>query len=119
MTKIENNGQIVKKEVFKLTLEYPIHIINLENLSQNAIMLAKELVFLVGMGRTSVALGNKQLKEINLIEYDYFYTKHVARATDYIFTLESLRKAAQELEEKGYLTRDTDGTLAFAQKEAA
>ncbi|MDI2091602.1 hypothetical protein [Commensalibacter oyaizuii] len=117
MTKIENDGQVVNKEVFKLTLKNP-KTINTSGLSHAATILIKELGFIVSIGLVGKDRG-EDVKDINLIEFAYFLRPHIARATEYVFTINSLRNAAQELVENGYLFCDKDGTLTFVNRGAA
>ncbi|MDI2113051.1 hypothetical protein [Commensalibacter nepenthis] len=124
MTKIENNRQVVKKEVFKLNIIDIFYLSHINwEVSRKTQKVIDKLDFLIGLKEVQskfafalpITNGLSRLDQINFQELsDYECDPDEIKKID----IKIIRQAAQELEEKGYLIRDTDGNLEFHQSEA-
>ena len=122
MTKLENDSRIVNKEIFKITAFDSKPDVEWSDITENTRDVLEKLFYILNMKsirsyrfHLNMTLTFPIIKkdEITFKKIAAFESKKlVAKKT----TLENVRKAAKELTEKGYLVRDTDGTLIFPKK---
>ncbi|CAI3953849.1 unnamed protein product [Commensalibacter communis] len=113
MTKIENNGQVVKKEVFKII------VCNTKKIIEDEFDILSEysqevLCILLTIKKNLRKDYNEEL-QISFEELCHYSDEDFISVT--LLSLSDVRKSAQQLEAKGYLIRDKDGFLMLAQRD--
>lgn len=111
MSKIKNNSQIVNKEVFKINLEGLKEIENKRTLTFKACKALMSLEFLAKDEAITKKLGFSTKKKIRLSFKQFIKSGRFIKYNN----IDTVRKALQELLDKGYLYRDTDGSLTFVE----